>query len=271
MDVFSNTALVVSSIISVICICYLLQPQYRTKYFYISIIIVHFINLTNIILRVKFPSDRPKYLICLISFGTDIVLYGLTYVYLNTLKLFSTLDERINLRIVNGGLYLLGLVALWIELNYYLYIYSGVELLYQFSEYVYCAFVVLGVLYYNVQALYLTILIYSNLKHTNKATDKIYRTSVGVILFIIALDCFNMAVYGYELINPTDYNLYYLGNLNIASTGIACALGSLVFLQFESLAQSQVRKKKPLVVPALEVTYVIEKNAQTEINLLSSS
>ncbi|KAJ3321613.1 hypothetical protein HDV06_004028 [Boothiomyces sp. JEL0866] len=94
-----------------------------------------------------------------------------------------------------------------------------------------------------MQAVYLTRLIFQNLKKVTAQAKKVLYMAVTCIISIVLLDWIGIAIYVVQMLYPSIENNYYLGDINISINGFHSLIASYLFEQFKNMVQTQIKKE----------------------------
>ncbi|KAJ3275088.1 hypothetical protein HDV01_001227 [Terramyces sp. JEL0728] len=245
MNLLEITAYIImgiSSSIAAATIGYFLHSKVWKKPVYQFIIMIQITHILGLLLRVVYKDNMTPGISTVISICTDAVLYGIVFVDLNIIGLFENLDSRISKRAIRIVIVIAFIWAVWNEVMYYLVTFGGKDSIGNFYIYPYLVYVFLGVLYTNIQGVYLTRMIYYNLKRVTDEAKWIFTVSVISLVSMIILDWVDVFLYLYQRTLVENGNKLSTGKIIVCMTDLHSILASFLFQQFKNMISTQIRK-----------------------------
>ncbi|KAJ3321614.1 hypothetical protein HDV06_004029 [Boothiomyces sp. JEL0866] len=225
--------MVFSIILSLAGIVKFIQKNYRSKLTYQSLVVIQVIHIIGLILRFIYQIDFPDYVELAKGGCTNLVLFGIVYVDLNILKLFSALDDRINSQIINSIIYGMVIFFVWTEVTFSISVMVVAPIFYKVTK---CNSVV-----------FLSIRNISGMRIIIHQFPRNILDTFDLQEFEISQPPNKAAIKDFYInLGCNAITDYYLGNFNVSITGIHSILASVLFEQFKNMILTQVKKPAPI-------------------------
>ncbi|KAJ3269027.1 hypothetical protein HDV01_001926 [Terramyces sp. JEL0728] len=238
MDTGAKIVLGSSFISSVVVISIYSQYKYTDKFIYRCILLVQTVQLLGIVFTTYYLLYYPVpfYLEGVRSFVADFISYGILYIDLHTLSIFGVLNPKLKQQWIAYARWALVILGFVVELLYNIYIWNTqAQILYQISDIVYLAIIVIGIVYVNWQGMYITRLIMHHRQLNTSMSIRKRKVLICSMCVMLLLDwsAVSLYIYGNLYLDGLQHDL--VSAICLGVTGIHCAIASFNFGQFKDL------------------------------------